>query len=333
MITHFNKPIEGKFLLTGASGWFGRTALWEYEQQYGPEALRNDVVAFASQAKNIDFGSPHGSMNALPLSSIVRIANPRGLLHLAFLTRDQLKHLDRNSYIAVNRGITSHIEQLTRQYPKMPIITTSSGAAAALDHSSIPDLENNPYASLKQEEEILWRSISQGRMALVFRVYAASGRFLKSPKLFALGDFVEKALAGQRIVINSHRMVVRSYVHVGTLMRLCWQLLHQPLPSGFEQIDACTDTLTLIELAEIISNIWNLPMPKYELDQGLSPDQYTADGSIFRSLLQKYGLKSPDLKEQIFDTALAFSEALGVQSPCELANQDKTLFKYHDTNI
>ena len=307
MIAHLNKSVEGKFLLTGASGWFGRTALWEYEQQYGPEALRSNVVAFASQAKSIDFGSPHGSINALPLSSIVRIANPLGLLHLAFLTRDRLKHLDTKNYIAINRGITSEIEQLIRQYPQIPIITTSSGAAAVLDGSSIPDLENNPYASLKQEEEILWHTLSQGRMALVFRVYAASGRFLKSPKLFALGDFVEKALAGQRIVINSQRMVVRSYVHVGTLMRLCWQLLHQPLPSGFEQIDACTNTVTLIELADTISNIWNLPMPKYELDLRLRPDEYTADGSTFISLLQKYGLKSPDLSQQILDTALAFT--------------------------
>ncbi|MFM8275923.1 MAG: NAD-dependent epimerase/dehydratase family protein [Cyanobium sp.] len=308
MIMHHERPCEGKFLLTGASGWFGRTALWEYEQHYGPGALRRDVIAFASCAKSIDFGSRYGPISALPLSSITTIANPRGLIHLAFLTRDRLQHVDIDRYITLNREIRHQIEHLICQYPQMPIITMSSGAAAALDPSSIPDLGDDPYASLKREEEALWRSHSQGRMALVFRVYAASGRFLKSPKLFALGDFVEKALAGQRIVINSRRLVVRSYVHVGTLMRLCWQLLRQPLPSGFAQIDACTNTLTLIELAEIISNIWKLPMPKHELDQSLGSDEYTADSSAFRELLQKYGLKSPELKEQIYDTALAFAE-------------------------
>ena len=298
-------PGQGRFLLTGASGWFGRTALWEYEQRYGPEALRSEVVAFASRAKTIDFGSPHGAIPALPLDSIGSIEEPRGLLHLAFLTRDQLEHLDVNSYIAANRQITSHVEQLIRQYPRLPIITTSSGAAAALDQGQ-QDLNNNPYASLKQEEERLWRKLADGRMALVFRVYAASGRFLKSPKLFALGDFVDKAVKGNTIVINSRRPVLRSYVHVGTLMQLCWALLRQPLPPGFQQIDACTDSLSLTELAEVISKMWGLPTPQYEVDQSLSPDRYVADGKGFADLLQRYQLRTPDLEEQIRETASCF---------------------------
>ena len=225
MIVPTTEPAsQGPFLLTGASGWFGRTALWEFEQRHGPEALRSEVVAFASRAKTIDFGSPHGPMPALALDSIGSIKNPRGLVHLAFLTRDQLQHLDVDSYIYSNRQITQHIEQLIKQHPQLPIITTSSGAAAAFDPSQT-DLSSNPYAFLKQEEESLWRNFGIGRMALVFRVYAASGRFLKSPKLFALGDFVEKAVNGKTIVINSRRQVLRSYVHVGTLMNLCWALL------------------------------------------------------------------------------------------------------------
>jgi nucleoside-diphosphate-sugar epimerase len=293
---------EGQFLLTGASGWFGRTALWEYEQSRGPEALRRDVVAFASTAKSIDFGSAHGPMPAQPLSSITAIEKPRGLIHLAFLTRDQLQHLDVESYIATNRAISDQIERLVEQHAHLPIITTSSGAAAALQNQG-QGLLQNPYAVLKQEEEHLWRRHAQGRMALVFRVYAASGRFLKSPKLFALGDFVEKALNGQAIVIKSRRPVLRSYVHVGTLMKLCWALLREPLAPGFQQIDACTQTLSLLELAEIISQIWHLPAPQHEVDHNLDADCYTADSTAFLSLLQRRQLASPDLKEQLLETA------------------------------
>ncbi|MFN9694565.1 MAG: NAD-dependent epimerase/dehydratase family protein [Synechococcaceae cyanobacterium] len=294
---------DGPYLLTGASGWFGKTALWEYEHRHGPEALRNDVVAFASKAKAIDFGSPHGPMPALPLSSIAEIKNPRGLIHLAFLTRDQLQHLDVESYIATNRAITDQIKQLIGRHSHLPMITTSSGAAAGVDSQAKQDLDRNPYAWLKQEEESLWRHHAQERMAMVFRVYAASGRFLKSPKLFAIGDFVAKALNGEAIVIRSHRPVLRSYVHVGTLMRLCWALLRQPLSPGFQQIDACTDTLSLIELAERISSIWCLPAVEYELDPTLSPDSYIADGSTFRALLQRYQITTLDLDDQIRETA------------------------------
>ena len=297
-----DEATEGKFLLTGASGWFGKAALWEYEQRYGPQALRRDVVAFASTAKQIDFGSPHGPMPAQPLSTITAIEKPRGLIHLAFLTRDQLQHLDVESYIAINRSISHQIELLLKQHPQLPIITTSSGAAAAL-RSQGEDLVQNPYAVLKQEEEELWKHQSQGRMAVVFRVYAASGRFLKSPKLFALGDFVEKALKGQAIVINSRRPVLRSYVHVGTLMKLCWALLREPLAPGFQQIDACTESLSLVELAEITSKIWHLPAPQHEVDMSLAPDSYVADATSFQSLLQRYQLASPTLTAQILETA------------------------------
>lgn len=297
-----DEATEGKFLLTGASGWFGKTALWEYEQLYGPQALRSDVVAFASTAKDVDFGSPHGPMPALPLHRIGSFDKPRGLIHLAFLTRDQLQHMDVPAYIAGNRAITHEIEQLTQQHPQLPIITTSSGAAAALDISQLR-LEDNPYAWLKQEEEHLWKTSAQSRMALVFRVYAASGRFLKSPKLFALGDFIEKALTGQRIVIASRRPVLRSYVHVGTLMKLCWELLRQPLPPGFQQINACTETLSLIDLAKIISRMWHLPDPQAQLDRDLSPDRYTADSNDFLSLLKDYQVACPSLEAQIRETA------------------------------
>ena len=291
--------------LTGASGWFGRTALWEYEQLYGAEALRRDVVAFASCDREIDFGSPHGPMQAKAMSTLLeQPTEPSGLLHLAFLTRDRIDSVGLQHYVAANRAITATVEHLLRHNPHLPIITTSSGAAAALDGKPA-ELESNPYATLKQEEEALWRNSAQQRMAVVFRVYAASGRFLKSPQIFALGDFVAKALAGEAIQITSRRPVIRSYVHVGTLMRLCWLMLRQPLPAGFQRLDACTDTLSLVDLAEQISEIWQLPAPQYELDPKLEPDNYQADVEPFRELLQRYGLISPSLAEQIQETALA----------------------------
>lgn len=303
MIVPPDEPVgEGQYLLTGASGWFGRTALWEYERSHGPEALRRDVVAFASTAKEIDFGSAYGPMPALPLAAITAIRKPLGLIHLAFLTRDQLQHLEVQRYIAINRAISDQIERLLEQHANLPIITTSSGAAAALENEA-QDLLQNPYGVLKQEEEALWQRHAQDRMALVFRVYAASGRFLKSPKLFALGDFVEKALNGQAIEIKSRRPVLRSYVHVGTLMQLAWALLRQPLESGFQQIDACTESLSLLELAEIVSKIWHLPAPVHEIDHNLNPDSYVADCTPFLSLLQRYHLSSPDLEAQLLETA------------------------------
>ncbi len=166
-----------------------------------------------------------------------------------------------------------------------------------------PDLEENPYATLKQEEEALWRRSGASRMAAVFRVYAASGRFIKDPSLFALSDFLSKANAGQQIEVRSQRPVIRSYVHVGTMMRLFWAMLRAPLVPGFLQVDACMETLSLVELARIISRLWGLPEPLFSINPSLEADCYEADVGPFRALLDRYAIAPPDLPAQLRETA------------------------------
>jgi nucleoside-diphosphate-sugar epimerase len=296
------KSSKIRWVITGASGWFGRTALWEYEALHGPEALRADVVACASSAKLIGFGSPHGPIQAVGLEALEHIHSASGLIHLAFLTRDRVAEIGLERYIQINRTITACIAAFLQHNPAVPIITTSSGAAAVLDGQT-PDLHGNPYATLKQEEEALWRHSGVSRMAAVFRVYAASGRFIKDPRLFALSDFLSKANAGQPIEVRSQRPVIRSYVHVGTMMRLFWALLRTPLSPGFLQVDACMETVSLVELARIISNLWGLPEPLFSIDPSLDADRYEADDGPFLELLGRYKIVPLDFPGQLRETA------------------------------
>ena len=289
-------------IVTGASGWFGRTALYEYEQQFGPAALRQNVIACASKKCSIDIGSPYGPVEAKALEVIDGIKDAAGLIHLAFLTRERLESVGVDDYINQNRAITARVSDFIIRNPGIPIITTSSGAAAVFDRSEI-DLTNNPYAALKQEEEDLWRRSGADRLALVFRVYAASGRFIKNPKLFALGDFLSSALAGNQIEIRSERPVLRSYVHVGTMMRLCWAMLESPGSPGFRQVDAVMQTVSLVELAEAITALWHLPEPHFRIDPSLPADDYRADGGSFRQLLREYTIEAPNFRKQLQETA------------------------------
>jgi nucleoside-diphosphate-sugar epimerase len=289
------------FLLTGASGWFGRTALWEYEQEHGPEALRRDVIPFASRERWVEFDSPHGPVKAHPLEAITQVPEPRGLLHLAFLTRDKVEELGWQRYVDTNRAITAKVAELLHAWPTMPVVATSSGAAAALDDLP-PDLEGNPYATLKQEEEALLERESARRMAVVFRVYAASGRFMTRPEKFALGDFLLQAMKGLPIVIRSKREVVRSYVPAGTLMQLALALLRNPMPPGHHRLNACTATTNLLDLAVRISDRRGRPTPIHTVDPLLPPDHYTADGGEFQHWLARWGLAAGTLAEQIEET-------------------------------
>lgn len=292
-----------RFVVTGASGWFGRTALWEYEQLHGPDALRRDVISCASTAKPIDIGSAYGPVAAVGLEALDSLDGASGLINLAFITRDRLAAFGVERYIEENRAITARVADFIHRNPGMPIITTSSGAAAVFDQLK-DDFAANPYAALKQEEEELWRrSGSEDRMAAVFRVYAASGRFIKDPKVFALSDFLCRALCGERIEIRSTRSVIRSYVHVGTMMRLFWAMLDHPCSPGFRQVDAVMQSLSLVELAQAITVIWGLPDPLSRVDASLPADDYRADSGMFRQLLQDYAITAPDLAEQLHETA------------------------------
>ena len=290
-----------RWLLTGAGGWFGKTALYEYEQRYGPEALRQDVIVFASKPRCIDFGSAHGPIKAHDLQEIGSIEAPTGLLHLAFLTRDRIAEVGLECYIETNRAITAAVSAVLQANPTIPAITTSSGAAAALDGFPT-NLEGNPYASLKHEEEARWQKEAKRRMAVVFRVYAASGRMMAGPERFALGDFLLQALSGQQLQIKAGHRVVRSYGHVGSLMQLSWALLKQPKPNGFYGVDACRDCIDLLELAQAISDAFGLQAPNHTINPDLPVDRYGGNGEAFSQLLEDYLLVHPTLEQQIADT-------------------------------
>lgn len=296
----------GPLLLTGAGGWFGTTALHIFEQVYGPEALRQHVITFASSPRLIDFGSPHGPVQARDLRELLDVPDPSGLLHLAFLTRDRVDEVGQDEYVTTNRSITAQVAALLRAHPTLPVVTTSSGAAAALDDAE-HDLEGNPYATLKQEEEALLRHEAPSRMAVVFRVYAASGRFIRGAERFALGDFLLQALSRQRLRILSSAPVERSYVHVGTLMELAWCLLMAPDPPGFQAFDACSDHLSLLELANRISEQEGLPSPEHSIDPSLPPNRYCGQSSAFLAKLSERGLVPLSMDEQIADTRLGLA--------------------------
>ncbi|MEB3199262.1 MAG: NAD-dependent epimerase/dehydratase family protein [Synechococcaceae cyanobacterium] len=300
---------DAPLLLTGASGWFGRTALAVLERRLGPEALRQHLIAYASSAREVDFGSPLGPLLVRPLEEIVEAPRPAGLLHLAFLTRDRLAEVGLETYVRSNRSITARVAALLRRWPGCPVVTTSSGAAASLDGRAA-DLEGNPYATLKQEEESLLRELAGAdRLAVVLRVYAASGRFMAGPQRFALGDFLLQAGRGQTPRLQARRPVWRSYGAVGDIMELAWSLLLDRQRHGMLQLDACSHSLSLLELAQRIAGRFGLPPAHQSLDPDLPEDRYGADAGPFLEELRRYGLQPESLEQQIETTWQGLLEA------------------------
>ena len=294
--------IHNKFIVTGASGWFGKTALNEYKNLYGYESLLNDIIAFSSKYQEIKLEGINDKYKVYPLENIIGQEKPLGIIHMAFLTRDKIKKYGIEKYIKINQKISETFQKFLLINPNVPVISISSGAANTKITKNI-DKHIDPYGYLKKREEIILEDSSNKRMALVFRVYGATGEFINHPERFALGDFLISAKNKKKIIVKSKRQVYRSYVSVEALMKLCWQILKTPIKNGFYNIDACYEDISILDLAKHISNEWNLGNPISQVYSNLDPEVYCGDKIKFRELLKKYKINHPSMSEQISITS------------------------------
>ena len=168
-------------VVTGATGWFGRTALHELQRVLGPEAFLRRVRAFASRSRTIaSTGFADGVERPFPVAPLAELPELAerepidALLHTAFLTREYVERVGVKTYISVNRGITDLVCRSLEAAPAARTVLISSGAAAALDHVATLEehLLADPYGVLKWEEE---RRLCEIADTLVLRAYAVSG--------------------------------------------------------------------------------------------------------------------------------------------------------------
>jgi nucleoside-diphosphate-sugar epimerase len=296
-------------VVTGATGWFGRTALHELQRLLGPAAFSRRVRAFASCARTItSTGFADGLERPFPVAPLVELPEIasrepiEALLHTAFLTREHVERVGVEAYIKVNRSITDLVCHSIEAAPSARAVVISSGAASALDAVGClkQQLHSDPYGVLKWEEE---RRLSKIADTLVLRAYAVSGRFMRDPEQFALGDFLLRALGGLPIVIKAPMPVIRGYGHAGDIVNLAFRWLFSERMPPAHAIATVSDGVELLELANLISSLYNTHPTSSAIDPKLPPNRYTADQAPYVTMLHSFGIVPRSLKEQIFDTA------------------------------
>jgi nucleoside-diphosphate-sugar epimerase len=300
---------NGNLVVTGATGWFGRTALHELQRLLGPEAFLRRVRPFASRSRTIaSTGFVDGVERPIavaPLAELPELAAGEpieALLHTAFLTREYVERVGVDAYISVNRSITDLVCRSLEASPSARAVLISSGAAAVLDGVACLEehLHADPYGVLKSEEE---RRLSEIAQTLVLRAFAVSGRFMRDPEQFALGDFLLRALGGLPIVIKAPMPVFRGYGHAGDMVNLAFRWLWSEHVAPDYPIAAVSQEVELLALASLISSLYDLTSASSYIDTSLSPNRYTADPTPYINMLQALSIVPHSLKEQILDTA------------------------------
>ena len=300
---------KGIIGITGSTGWFGRTALHEMQRLLGPESFSRRVRAFASRARTItSTGFADGVERPIPVAPLAELPELaarepiEALLHTAFLTREYVERVGVEAYISVNRGITDLVCRSLEAAPAARAVLISSGAAAALDEvDRLEDyLHADPYGVLKTEEE---RRLSEIAQTLVLRAYAVSGRFMRDPEQFALGDFLLRALGGLPIEIKAPMPVIRGYGHAGDMVNLAFRWLWSEQLPPAHPIAAVSQEVELLELATLISSLYDLPPPSSAIDTSLAANRYSAEPLLYINFLNSLGIVPRSLDEQVFDTA------------------------------
>jgi nucleoside-diphosphate-sugar epimerase len=294
---------QGAIVITGATGWVGRTVIDQLHREWPEANLQRRLRAFSSQAGLLPLG--HGQEVPLqPLVDLPRLAEQEpisALIHCAFLTPDRLAELGPQSFVDTNRAITDQVCAALRLNPEIRVVTFSSGAARLMEERGpTPTPATALYGELKLEEE---RRVSALATTLVLRIYALTGRHIRHPRRYALGDFLHHALAGEPIVIQSKRPVIRGYGHADAIAGLAirWVLSSQPPPPS--PLATVSHTLELVELAETIAKIYGQPAPVVPVRSEAEGDLYTAPKDDFLEALRLHDLPCLSLEDQIRDTA------------------------------
>ena len=309
---------SGPIIVTGASGWVGRTILDQLAQLLPQEELHTRLRAFSSQAGLIHLADGQ-SIATQPLTSLPALAEQEScsfLLHAAFLTPDRCEELGRETYTAINRSITQLVESAIRASPRVRVVHFSSGAAAFVEtNRNVSSPSTQIYGALKLEEERRLQAIAP---TLVLRIYALSGRHIRDPRRYALGDFIGQALQGRPIQVQSQNPVVRGYVHAGCLAELATRWVLSSLSPPPDAVNAVTHEINLVDLARCIAAVLgnhSVRVPE-QITQGASI--YTASPSRFLDMLRLLEVETPSLEYQILDTARAdFSSGGGSELVAE----------------
>jgi UDP-glucuronate decarboxylase len=284
-----------RIAVTGATGWFGRVTLDLLARALGPDAFRERVVAYVGTPREIEVAG----VGAVPARSLDALEPAEWLLHYGYRTRDKVAQLGQEAYVVENLGITRRVLDVLESGEVRGLFYTSTGAAAH------PDLDANPYGALKRLDELVlhWTCGEVGAACVIARVFSVSGPHMTKPELYALGDLIMRASAGEPLEVRARGPVVRSYVAVGDVVQLALALL---LDGESTQFDATGDRAVEVEeLAGAVRTALgqpDLPIVR-ERDPAVPEDRYVGDPQRIVELSARHGLSLAPLDDQIRATA------------------------------
>ena len=229
-----------KVVVVGATGWYGKTFVYEYILRYGIKSARENLKLYASSRSILSYPA-----DSLWEKDIVLVVFPlveavednldiyQGLIWYSFLLRSKVSLVGLERYRIENDGIASIVFKCLSKNSHLRTIFFSSGSA--YDYNECPAYDADPYSHLKI---VYQRELADLVSLITIYPYATLGKFVSSFTDFAAASFIFQAISSGEIVIKSSQPVIRSYGCVHDFSRLIYACLSKRigLPSMFLKV-------------------------------------------------------------------------------------------------
>ena len=301
-------------LITGANGWLGRSAISVLTERY-PNKFR--IYALTRNKNNLS--NLHlQNLQVINYDEVQHIDSPiTGLIHTAFKTQSYITELTADSYKVENSEILNWLDRFLIEKKPAWTISISSGAAKTYSDKLSKGVSLNSkdlYGELKLQEEQILTDSSIPNIA-IGRLWAASGRYMQNHKIYALGEFIEKALNLERITIKSSKPVFRRYIDaedfLDVLLNCAWANPRTLIDSGgvLTTIESLA-SLVVNEIAKQTGSKVPISVGNEEVEP--SNQEYFPKSNRFNLLMEQYGIVGLTLEQQIERTAIAVRDRLDV---------------------
>lgn len=287
---------EDKILITGATGWFGRTALALCEE------LPNQIMLVGSRETKIsalkhekDF-----KVSKFDENTILKF-EPTIFIDAAFLTRGHSEVMSLKNYIRQNQAMMQRSLRIAMLPSINRFLSFSSGAAVDFRRNPNASSKVDPYGYLKDEWEKAVQGLKFERSELssvIIRPWSVSGIFVRNPREYAFSNIISQ-VSSNKIYISANNLVFRRYTSVEDLLAVSLAA-GSKLSEQVQVIDSGGELVEIGELAQTIKKLLN-PSAIISRNLALQPEEnhYASDNSNWSMHCENFTFEPQNLSEQI----------------------------------
>jgi len=282
-----------RLVVTGSSGWFGRTLVDQLITAHIP------FICLGSHERLEIFSGRKIRVRSFN-RAVIREFSPTLVADFAFLTREKVASMTPQEYLSINKKLTSEAIELLALESVKGIVTVSSGASVHEFGNSQQYSSSQLYGQLKRDAEIKFAAAatSLNKSWVNLRAWSVSGQFVTNLQGYAFSKFIFEAVNLRRIEINSSNLVFRRYVDVGDLIRVGLELVLEA--ESRWTLDSGGELVELEQLAHRIFGVLSLaPRIVVRRSSSAPVDDYFSRSSDWENTCRKIGFKPKSLERQI----------------------------------